>query len=79
MSNLDSNIDLIELSSFPFPVHTSAGFEKQASSITRRCAQAYDFLQNLFACEPTFHIRALTERDWVTYTEGRIFGMPPSF
>ena len=76
MSNSDAFAGLNEITTFPFPVYSSAGFEKQASFIAERCARAFDFMQNLFICEPDFYMQALTERDWASHTNQPTFGMP---
>ena len=75
MSKSDEFAGLSELTTFPFSVYSSAGFEKQASSVAERCAKAFDFLQDLFACEPNFYMQALTERDWASHTNQPTFGM----
>ena len=76
MSNTDSQSDLTLIDGFSFPVYASVGFEQQATLAAERCERAYEFLRNLFAVEPRFHMQILAKRDWDSHTHEPTYGMP---
>lgn len=68
--------DLGSISSFPFSVRFSIGFEEAAYQAASLCASAKIFLDRLFDFSPTISLYVLSEKDWAKYSYMDVFGMP---
>lgn len=68
--------DLVELSGYGLPVHSSKGAEVRARPIAERCQRALRFFSRTFDMEARIRALILAPAEWSHYTAYPVYGMP---
>jgi hypothetical protein len=66
--------ELVSIPGFSFPVRCSAGVQRRAREVARRCSGAYQLLADALGLEPEVTLEVLAGHDW--HNPSLPYGMP---